>query len=57
MTPLQLREARDVGALFRQSLQVFVAHAWLFILLSAAVVLPVELVVEGIGANDARGAA
>ena len=41
MNPLQLREARDVGALFRQSLQVFVAHAWLFILLSAAVVLPV----------------
>jgi hypothetical protein len=49
VNPLQLREARDVGALFRQSLQVFVAHAWLFILLSAAVVLPVELVVEGIG--------
>ena len=49
MNPLQLREARDVGALFRQSLQVFFAHAWLFILLSAAVVLPVELVVEGIG--------
>jgi hypothetical protein len=49
VNPLQLREARDVGALFRQSLQVFVAHAWLFILLSVAVVLPVELVVEGIG--------
>jgi hypothetical protein len=49
VNPLQLREARDVGALFRQSLQVFVAHAWLFILLSAAVVFPVELVVEGIG--------
>lgn len=49
MTELKLREARDVGALFRESLRVFLSHAWLFILLSAAVVLPVELVVEGIG--------
>jgi hypothetical protein len=46
---LQLREARDVGALFRESLRVFLGHARLFILLSAAVVIPVELVVEGIG--------
>ena len=38
-----------MGALFRESLRVFLSHAWLFILLSAAVVLPVELVVEGIG--------
>jgi hypothetical protein len=49
VTELKLREARDVGALFRESLRVFLSHAWLFILLSAAVVLPVELVVEGIG--------
>ncbi len=49
MTELKLREARDVAALFRESLRVFLSHAWLFILLSAAVVLPVELVVEGIG--------
>jgi hypothetical protein len=49
VSELQLREARDVGALFRESLRVFLSHAWLFILLSAAVVLPVELVVEGIG--------
>lgn len=38
-----------MGALFRESLRVFLGHARLFILLSAAVVVPVELVVEGIG--------
>jgi hypothetical protein len=46
---LELRQPRDVGALFRDSLRVFLRHAWLFILLSAAVVVPVEVVVEGIG--------
>jgi len=46
---LQLREARDVVALFREPLRVFLGHARLFILLSAAVVIPVEVVVEGIG--------
>jgi hypothetical protein len=46
---LRLRQPRDVGALFRDSLSVFRRHAWLFILLSAAVVVPVELAVEGIG--------
>ena len=49
MTQLELRQRRDVGALFRDSLRVFFAHAWLFVLLSAAVVIPVELAVEGIG--------
>jgi hypothetical protein len=46
---LQLRQPRDLGALFRDSMGVFVPHAWLFILLSAAVVVPVEIIVEGIG--------
>jgi hypothetical protein len=46
---LQLRQPRDVGALFRESLSVFLRHAWLFVLLSAAIVIPVEIVVEGIG--------
>jgi uncharacterized membrane protein len=46
---LQLRAARDGTALFRDSLRVFAGHAWLFILLSAAVVIPVELAVEGVG--------
>jgi hypothetical protein len=46
---LELREQRDVGALFRDSLAVFGRHFWLFIALSAAVVFPAELIVEGIG--------
>jgi hypothetical protein len=46
---LQLGQQRDVGALFGDALRVFIAHGWLFILLSAAVVVPVEIIVEGIG--------
>lgn len=49
MTRLQLRQVRDVGALFRDALTVFGRHAWLFIALSAAVVVPAELIVEGVG--------
>ncbi len=49
MNQLQLRQPRDVGGLFGDSLRVFIRHAWLFILLSAAVVIPVEIIVEGIG--------
>jgi hypothetical protein len=49
VTRLQLRQVRDVGALFRDALAVFGRHAWLFILLSAAVVVPAELIVEGVG--------
>jgi hypothetical protein len=45
----ELRERRDVGALFRDSLAVFGRHFWLFIALSAVVVIPAELIVEGIG--------
>ena len=52
MNQLQLRQPRDVGALFRDSLRVFGSHAWLFILLSAAVVVPVELIVEGVGLEE-----
>jgi hypothetical protein len=49
VSQLQLRQARDVGALFRDALTVFGRHAWLFITLSAAVVIPAELIVEGVG--------
>ena len=49
MKQLQLRQQRDVGALFRDAFAVFGRHALLFILLSAAVVVPAELIVEGIG--------
>jgi hypothetical protein len=46
---LELRQPRDVGRLFRDALAVFGRHAFLFITLSAAVVVPAELIVEGIG--------
>jgi hypothetical protein len=46
---LQPRQVRDVGTLFRDSFAVYRSHAWLFIALSAAVIVPVELVVDGIG--------
>ncbi len=49
MNQLQLRQPRDVGALFGDSIRVFIPHASLFVLLSAAVVVPVEIIVEGIG--------
>ena len=49
MTQLPLRRQRDVGELFRDTLAVFRRHALLFVLLSAAVVFPAELIVEGIG--------
>ena len=49
MTQLPLRRQREVGELFRDTLAVFRRHALLFVLLSAAVVIPAELIVEGIG--------
>lgn len=49
MTELELRRPRDVAALFRDSLGVYFRHLWLFVALSAAVVVPVELIVEGVG--------
>jgi hypothetical protein len=49
VSSFELRRQRDVGALFRDALAVFGRHWWLFIALSAAVVVPAEVIVEGIG--------
>jgi hypothetical protein len=46
---LSLRQRRDVGALLRDSLAVFARHWLLFTALSAVVVVPAELIVEGLG--------
>lgn len=46
---IQLQRARDIAELFRDSLTVYIRHAWVFIALSAAVVVPVYLVVVGFG--------
>jgi hypothetical protein len=46
---LELRAPRDVGRLFADALSVYGRHLWLFILLSAAVVIPADLIVQGVG--------
>jgi hypothetical protein len=46
---LELARRRDVTALFRDALVTYWSHLWTFLLLSATIVVPVELVVQGIG--------
>ena len=46
---IDLQRPRDISALFGDSLSVLFRHAPVFIALSAAVTVPVHLVVEGIG--------
>jgi hypothetical protein len=46
---IQLERPRDITALFGDSLGVYFRHAGVFIALSAAVVVPVYFVVQGIG--------
>jgi hypothetical protein len=46
---IQLDRPRDITALFGDSLGVYFRHATVFIALSAAVVVPVYVVVQGIG--------
>jgi hypothetical protein len=52
VTQLELRQPREVGALFRDALELFWRHAWLFFTLSAAVVVPAKLIVEGVGLEE-----
>ncbi len=52
---IELARTRDVKELFRDTFGVFFRHAGLFIALSAAVVVPVHLVVEGIGLEMLTG--
>lgn len=49
MNLLELRRPRTAGELFRDVWVVFTSHAGLFVLLSAAVAIPAEVIVEGIG--------
>lgn len=55
MSRLQPRQVRDVGTLFRDSFAIYRSHPWLFILLSAVVIVPVGLVVDGIGMGSITG--
>ena len=47
--PLELARRREVSTLFRDSLATYWSHFWTFVALAAAIVVPVELVVQGIG--------
>jgi hypothetical protein len=46
---LHLAHPRDLSALFRDSFAVYWAHFWIFVVLGAVVVVPVQLIVQGIG--------
>lgn len=46
---LQLSRQRDVPALFRDALVAYWSHLWTFLALAAVIVIPVELVVQGVG--------
>jgi hypothetical protein len=46
---LELARPRDISTLFRDALGVYFRNAWTFLALSAAVVVPVHLIVEGVG--------
>ena len=49
MSRLELARPRDISSLFGDALGVYVRNAWTFLALSAAIVVPVHLIVEGIG--------
>jgi hypothetical protein len=53
---IRLAQPRDIPALFRDSLRVYFRHAPSFLALSAAVVVPAHLVVQGIGMEQLTGA-
>jgi hypothetical protein len=52
---LELRRARDLSVLLRESLAVYFRYFGVFLAISAAVVLPVELIVSGIGMEQLSG--
>jgi hypothetical protein len=46
---IQLEQARDLGALLRDSLTVYLRHFGTFLALGALVVVPADLIVSGVG--------
>jgi hypothetical protein len=56
VTGLQLDRQRDITALFGDSIGVYLRHAWTFLALSAAVVVPVHLAVQGVGMEQLTAA-
>lgn len=55
-SPLELARRRDVSTLFRDALATYWAHLWTFMALAAAIVVPVEIVVQGIGQEQLTAA-
>jgi hypothetical protein len=49
---IELERPRDTGALLRDSLVVYLRHFWTFVALGALVVVPSELIVNGIGMEE-----
>lgn len=52
---IELERPRDTGALLRDSLSVYLRHFWTFLALGAAVVVPSELIVSGVGLEQLSG--
>jgi hypothetical protein len=52
VTRLELARARDISALFADAFAVYRHNAGTFLVLSAAVVVPVHLVVQGVGMEE-----
>jgi hypothetical protein len=52
---LDLLRPRDIGGLFRDSFNAYVRHFWAFVAIGAAVVVPVELIVSGLGLGQLSG--
>jgi hypothetical protein len=52
---LELRRARDLPDLLRESLALYFGYFGVFLALSGAVVIPVELIVSGIGMEQLSG--
>jgi hypothetical protein len=52
---LELRRARDLPDLLRESFRLYFGHFGVFVAISAAIVLPVELIVSGVGMEQLSG--
>lgn len=52
---LALDQPRDAGALFRDALSVYSSHFLVFIAIGAIVVIPVQLIVSGVGLEQLSG--
>jgi hypothetical protein len=52
---IELGRPRDAGALLRDSLGVYLGHFWTFLALGALVVVPSELIVNGVGLDQLTG--